>query len=200
MIVTKLVSGGQTGVDRGALEAAIESGFDYGGWVPKGRKCEDGPLEAAFDKMSEMTTVDYLKRTERNVVDSDATVVLCHGMPTGGTRRTVGFCQKHGRPCCIFDLDAGDPDDTPSSNLFDEVVYLAWLCRKDSIILNCAGPRESKSPGIQAEARRIFKYLIGYIRSFDGKLMPTKEAHLANREERERGVGSSLLTSNRDKI
>ena len=185
MIVSKIVSGGQTGADQGALEAALEVGFKYGGWVPKGRKTENGPLDAKFDQMTEMSSADYLKRTEQNVIDSDATVVFTHGEPTGGTKRTVEFARKHKKPCCVFDLDERDPDDPPSSWLFDEVVYLCWLCRKDEIVLNCAGPRESKSPGTQAEVVNLVRRLIGYCA---GKWTPpTQQTNLRFREEREKG-------------
>lgn len=185
MLIAKIVSGGQTGADRGALEAALEHGLDYGGWLPKGRKCEDGPLDAKFDRMTEMKSADYLKRTERNVVDSDATVVFCHGEPSGGTKRTVGFCEKHSKPYWVFDLDRRDPDAPPAVDLDDELEYLCWRCRKDSIVLNVAGPRESKCPGIQAEVKSL---LLRFLRleAMSGKdRKPTEMTWLAEREKRE---------------
>ena len=144
-IPVRVVSGGQTGVDRAALSAARSLGIPYGGWVPKGRITEAGPLEPSFEGMEEMPTKDYLKRTERNVVDSEATVVLCHGEPEGGTRRTVGFAEKHGRRCLVIDLD-GDRTAAHAA--------LLGLMLRDCYEgrINFAGPRESKRPGIGAEA------------------------------------------------
>ena len=105
-MVTKVVSGAQTGVDRGALDAAIDASCPYGGWVPKGRRSEDGCVPARYSAMSETSSANYLKRTEQNVVDSTATVIPCHGAPTGGTLRTVEFCRKHSRPCWRADPDS----------------------------------------------------------------------------------------------
>lgn len=107
-IPVKIVSGGQTGVDRAALDAARAAHLPYGGWLPKGRLTEEGPLPEEYVGMSEMPTKDYLKRTEKNVVDSDMTVVVCRGEPEGGTKRTVGFAEKHGRPCRVCDLERDD--------------------------------------------------------------------------------------------
>lgn len=140
-----VVSGGQTGVDRAALSAARSLCIPYGGWLPKGRITEAGPLEPSFEGMKEMPTKDYLKRTERNVVDSEATVVLCHGEPEGGTRRTVGFAEKHGRRCLVIDLD-GDRAAAQAALLG---LMLRDCCEGR---INFAGPRESKRPGVGAEA------------------------------------------------
>src|SRR5574344_1431456 len=93
-----IVSGGQTGVDRAALDAAISLGYPYGGWLPKGRLAEDGPLPDSYVGMQEMPTKNYIRRTEQNVVDSDLTIVICHGTPEGGTTRTIDFCVKHSKP------------------------------------------------------------------------------------------------------
>lgn len=105
-MISKIVSGAQTGVDRGALDAAIEASCPYGGWIPKGRRSEDGGVPARYTALVESSSANYLKRTEQNVIDSDATLILCHGEPTGGTLRTVEFCKKHNRPCFIDDPDA----------------------------------------------------------------------------------------------
>jgi len=76
MVIAKIVSGGQTGVDRGALEAAVELGFPYGGLVPKGRRAEDGVVPEAFDQMTEAPFESYVYRTEQNVVNSDCTLII----------------------------------------------------------------------------------------------------------------------------
>lgn len=149
-MIARIVSGAQTGVDRGALDAAIEAACPYGGWVPKGRRSEDGCVPARYSAMSETASANYLKRTEQNVIDSTATVILCHGAPTGGTLRTVEFCKKHSRPYWI-----DDPDSPNETDRGMEIRY--WIESEFGdapIVLNFAGPRESKCPGIQEAARR----------------------------------------------
>ena len=81
----KVISGGQTGVDRAALDAAIELGLDYGGSVPKGRKAEDGPIDEKYGKLTELGSLDYRVRTQKNVTDSDATLIITMGRFPGGT-------------------------------------------------------------------------------------------------------------------
>ena len=85
-MISKIISGGQTGADRAALDVAIELGIPHGGWIPKGRKTEAGPLSAKY-RLQEMPTSDYPKRTEQNVIDSDGTMIVCHGPLTGGSER-----------------------------------------------------------------------------------------------------------------
>ncbi len=98
MKIAKIVSGGQTGVDQGALDACRWVKFPYGGWVPKGRRTEAGTLSPIYEDMQEHSSPEYLPRTEANVVDSDATLILTSGKPTGGSKKTVEFAKKHGRP------------------------------------------------------------------------------------------------------
>ena len=184
MLIEKIVSGAQTGVDRAAIDAAIEAGVDYGGWLPKGRKAEDGPVDAKYDRLQEMTSADYLKRTEQNVKDSDATMIFCHGAPTGGTKRTIGFCEKWQRPYYVFDLDVYDYDTPPPVWLEDEIEYLCWLCARESIVLNVAGPRESKSPGVYEKVRHIWKGFYRLHGAFKER-SPLSMRHLGLRAERE---------------
>lgn len=161
--IKKVVSGGQTGVDRAALDAAIQAGFEYGGWLPKGRKCEDGPLDAKYDAMSEMASSDYLKRTEQNVIDSDGTLILCVGEPEGGTKRTIGFCEKHGKPYRVVDLNEYDWDMPPPVWTDTEIENIARDAGKFPIVLNVAGPRESKFPGIYGKAFDLMSKVLGYM-------------------------------------
>lgn len=74
----RVISGGQTGVDRAALDVALELGLPCGGWCPAGRRAEDGPIPARYP-LTETAGADYVERTRRNVVEADATLVLCHG-------------------------------------------------------------------------------------------------------------------------
>lgn len=155
--ISKIISGGQTGVDRGALEAALDLGFPYGGYVPKGRRSEDGIVPLEFAAMTEDTRKDYLHRTELNVVNSDAALILSRTRElTGGTKRTVEFCEKHGKPYWI------DNPETP--NEIDRgLEFLYWIeaeFDERGIVLNVAGPRESKEAGIQAATRSFVKRIL----------------------------------------
>ena len=140
-VVQKIVSGGQTGVDRGALDAAIEAGIPAGGWCPKGRRAEDGRIPEIYP-LQETDSADYQVRTERNVVDSDATLILCRGPLTGGTQETQRMALRHGKPLLVIDLD----DPSPAQEVRE------WLVRHGVKTLNVAGPRESHSPGIRKAA------------------------------------------------
>ena len=133
----KIISGGQTGVDRAALDAAILLGIEHGGWCPRGRLAEDGRIPDRY-RLRETDSADYRVRTEWNVLDGDATLILCRGPLGGGTLLTHALAEQHGRPCLVIDLQAPP--------VVEEVVH--WLRRHDIATLNVAGPRESQSPGI----------------------------------------------------
>jgi predicted Rossmann-fold nucleotide-binding protein len=141
----KIISGGQTGVDRAALDAAIALGIPHGGWCPRGRLAEDGPIPDRYE-LRETESSDYPARTERNVLDSDATLILCPGQPAGGTELTVRLARRHRRPCLVVDLDRP----------LDAAKVRRWLRRHKVAILNVAGPRESQSPGV---AQRAIEFL-----------------------------------------
>lgn len=157
MLISKIVSGGQTGVDRGALEAAFDLGFPYGGLIPKGRLAEDGIVPLKFDLMEESSRKDYLYRTEWNVVHSDATLILSRERTlTGGTKRTAEFCEKHGKPYWI--------DNPENPNQTDRgLEFLYWIeaqFGEIGIVLNVAGPRESKAPGIQSATKAFLMRIL----------------------------------------
>ena len=137
----QIISGGQTGVDRAALDAAIELGIPHGGWCPRGRTAEDGIIPDGY-RLRETKSPGYAERTERNVLDGDATLILYRGRLSGGTQLTAQLAEQHGRPCLLVDLDA------PPSR--DEVCR--WLEDHAVETLNVAGPRESQSPGIDVMA------------------------------------------------
>jgi hypothetical protein len=140
--VERIVSGGQTGVDRAALDAAIALGIDHGGWCPVGRKAEDGTIPSHY-RVQETASADYAERTEQNVLDSDATLILCRGEPTGGTALTARLADRNGRPSLLVDLEA-----TPASGDVQR-----WLAENQVRVLNVAGPRESTAPGVAEQAR-----------------------------------------------
>lgn len=144
----RVVSGGQTGVDRAALEASLASGVMCGGWCPAGRAAEDGVIPASYP-LTETPSPDPADRTERNVADSDATLILRRGRPRGGaspgTDLTGRAARRLGRPLLVRDLSL--PVDTGA--------IVTWLRINRIRVLNCAGPRESEAPGIEAQARAL---------------------------------------------
>lgn len=102
IMIRKIISGGQTGADRAALDVAIKMNIPHGGWIPKGRLTEEGPLPDRY-QLKEMTTGSYPKRTEWNVTDSDGTLILTHGELTGGSKLTREYAHKHHKPCLHVD-------------------------------------------------------------------------------------------------
>ena len=150
MAPIRIVSGGQTGVDRAALDAALETGADCGGWCPRERRAEDGPIPPRYP-LRETESADYAVRTRRNVRDSDATLIVVRGMGqvTAGTRLTAEEARRTGRPLLIVDLDViGAPDDAATE-------VARWITENGVATLNVAGPRESKSPGIYRDVRLL---------------------------------------------
>ena len=97
-----ILSGGQTGVDRGALDAALEVGVECGGWCPDGRTAEDGRIPDRYP-LVELEGAGYAERTRRNVEDSDGTLILCVGAPVGGTALTLELCGVLSKPVCLID-------------------------------------------------------------------------------------------------
>ena len=146
--VEKIISGGQTGVDRAALDVALAMGIQCGGWCPKGRRAEDGRIPSRYP-LVEITSPTYAPRTRRNVRESDATLILFRGEPRGGTLLTARTAARLDKPCLSVDLDA------PTA-LADVRV---WLRENAISVLNVAGPRESQSPGITLEATRLLHAL-----------------------------------------
>jgi hypothetical protein len=147
--VRRIVSGGQTGVDRGALDAALNLGVDHGGWCPLGRLAEDGYIPVRY-RLKQCDSADYPVRTERNVLDSDGTLVLHGGDISGGTDFTCRVATRAGRPLLVLDL----------SNAPEVNTVRRWLREHRIEVLNVAGPRESTSPGIAEAARRFVEALL----------------------------------------
>ena len=148
--VRRIVSGGQTGVDRGALDAAIFLGIDHGGWCPRGRLAEDGRIPSRY-KLDETDSSKYPVRTAQNVIDSDGTLILYQSEMLGGTSLTSRLAREHDKPCLAIDL--ADPFDIPAAR--------RWVVEHAIEILNVAGPRESSSLGIADAARSFLVQLLG---------------------------------------
>jgi Circularly permutated YpsA SLOG family/Domain of unknown function (DUF6794) len=152
MKLTRIISGGQTGADQGALDAAIKMGLPHGGWIPKGQLTEDGPLPPHYN-LKEMPTKSYPKRTEQNIIDSDGTVIISHGPLTGGSLLTQELARKHKKPTLHLDLDK-----TPIFLASSEILH--WVKENEVAVLNVAGASASKDPGIHDEVMQIIQGLI----------------------------------------
>lgn len=142
--VQKIISGGQTGVDRAALDFAIERGIPHGGYCPKGRRAEDGQIPNRY-QLVETESEEYSVRTEKNVKESDGTLIFYRRTLTGGTLLTAELCQAKKKPHFIVDLD-NPPEDLPHT-------FNAWLTTRRIRILNIAGSRESSENNIYAKAK-----------------------------------------------
>ncbi|MBK9625418.1 MAG: putative molybdenum carrier protein [Rhodocyclaceae bacterium] len=136
----KIVSGGQTGVDRAALDWAMKHGLPHGGFCPKGRRAEDGVLHEKY-QLQETESSRYLQRTKQNVLSSDGTLILNLGSLNDGSRTTLRIAESIGKPCLVQQLD---DEITPS----DIRRVLDWIRANGIVTLNIAGPRESKRPFI----------------------------------------------------
>lgn len=151
LLLEKIISGGQTGADRAALDAALEAGFPCGGYCPKGRKAEDGVIDDRYP----LEEIDggYAERTRMNVKAADATLVFFSKELSGGTLQTVKYCQHELKPCLRIDITRMD-DHAAIETLAD------FLRCNDVRILNVAGPRASGSPPMYGRVRSVVSGLI----------------------------------------
>jgi hypothetical protein len=149
MLIKKIISGAQTGADRAALDFAIEVGIPHGGWVPKGRKAEDGTIPEKYN-LQEMPTASYPARTEKNVLDSHGTLIISHGNLTGCSLRTKEVADQHNRPYLHIDLTKTNPFIAAGK-------IINWIAAYGIEILNVAGPRASKDPKIYQDTLKVLK-------------------------------------------
>ena len=147
-MIRKIISGGQTGADRAALDAAIQLGLPHGGWIPKGRLTENGSLPDKY-QLAEMPGSSYAQRTEQNVIDSNGTLIISHGQLIEGSDYTRKMAIKHQRPWLHVDLNQ-----TPAFKA--AALIHSWIEENAIEILNVAGPRASKDNQIY---RAVFKLI-----------------------------------------
>jgi Circularly permutated YpsA SLOG family len=188
----KIISGGQTGVDRGALDAALAFEAECGGWCPAGRLAEDGTIPKRYPVM-ELPNSGYAERTAQNVADSDGTLIISKGEPIGGTRETVDRCIEMRKPCLVIDCvsmsiresieaateflkglsSRADANDLPIGQAVTEHLRgssvrggLALSARFGMTVVNVAGPRASQWPEGHETARQIVS---GVLRLLSGQ-------------------------------
>lgn len=149
MPIKRIISGGQSGVDRAALDVALERGILCGGWCPRGRKAEHGRIPDRYP-MQETRSAQYAVRSKWNVRDSDGTLVLTVGEPSGGTCLTIEAAEQRQRPLLVLDL-ALSPDPQVAKD---------WIELHGIEVLNVAGPRESTAPGVITRAAAFLRELL----------------------------------------
>lgn len=147
----KIVSGGQTGADRAALDVALELGIPCGGWCPEGRQAEDGVIDARYP-LQELAGGGYRERTRQNVLDSDGTAIFCFGPPTGGTLSTLEDVREHHKPHLLIDLNEVGLEKVAQQ-------LTAFVAQHQIKKLNVAGPRASTD-------RRIYSAVTTILRQF----------------------------------
>ena len=150
-MIQKIISGGQTGADIAGVDAAIACNVPYGGWLPKGRKTENGPLSDKYTDFQVMALGGYPKRTEQNVIDSDGTVIFTYGKLAGGSYSTKRLAVKHNRPWLHVDLDVVNGA-TPK--------IIDWIIEWDIKVLNVAGKSGSKAPEIHGQVKNIIRQVL----------------------------------------
>lgn len=155
----KIVSGGQTGVDRAALDIAIKLNIPHGGWCPRNRLSEDGVIPAKY-QLAETKSSEYSERTKLNIQDSDGTLIIVPKIDikiTDGTILTIQEAQYTGKPHLIVNI----------SEQIDTLSIIRWTNENNINILNIAGPRESQCPGIYVKSCKVIEHIIKAVISYN---------------------------------
>ena len=166
-MIKKIISGGQTGVDRAALDAAIKLTIPHGGWIPRGRLTENGPLPAEY-LLKETDSSSYADRTEKNVLDADGTLIISRGSLTGGSEYTREMAVRHDRIWLHIDLNQ-IPAFQAAMTIKD------WIIKYNISVLNVAGPRASKDPNIYHDTLSILESVY-YLDLMQGGISETASA------------------------
>jgi hypothetical protein len=151
-MIEKIISGGQTGADQAALDAAIKLGIPHGGWIPKGRLTEGGPLSDKYN-LIEMPTGSYPERTKKNIRESDGTLILSRGRLTGGSGYTEKWAIKYGKPMVHIDLSSVTP-------FAAAVLINDWIVDYDIKVMNVTGPRAGKDSKIYQSTLDIIESVL----------------------------------------
>lgn len=151
-MLKKIISGGQTGADRAALDVAIKFNIEHGGWIPKGRKTEQGPLPMKY-QLAEMETTDYRERTRQNIIDSHGTVIISRGNLTGGSKLTRIYANVLGKPNCYIDL-------LKTEEFEAAMILKSFIMENKILILNVAGPRLSRHPWIYKDVKTVLEVML----------------------------------------
>jgi hypothetical protein len=173
-MLKKIISGGQVGAEQGALDAAIKYSFPHGGWIQKGRKTEDGILPYEY-KLKELKSGAYPNYTERNVINSNGTLIISHGKLKGGSVLPKKLAKKYNRRCLHMDLDK-----TPAFIAASKIN--SWIIEHNIEILNVTGSRTSKDPTIYQDTKYIIEgvILLGLVHAQSGSMITdySKEEYL----------------------
>ncbi len=161
-MIRKIISGGQIGADQAALDVAIKLGFPHGGWIQKGRKTQSGILPEKY-QLKELSTAGFKQRIEQNVIDSDGTVIISHGEPTGGAEYGRKMTDKHHRPCLQVDLKEN------STFVIASKINM-WVLENNIEVLNVTGSRVSEDSTIYKDTLDIVEgaILLGLVQSKPG--------------------------------
>ncbi len=151
-LTLKIISGGQTGVDRAALDAALESGVSAGGWCPEGRQAEDGPIAEKYP-LQELPDGSYKERTLKNVQDSDATIIIYFESISGGTEETLLYCLNEKKPYLLID-GSGITEDSASKRIKQ------FIDENQISRLNVAGPRASKEKRAYEYTKQVITLML----------------------------------------
>jgi len=169
-MVKKIISGGQVGAGQAALDAAIKLGVPHGGWIQKGRKTQSGTLSEKY-QLKEMPTASYKKRIEQNVIDSDGTLIISHGKPTGGSDYNRKMALLHKRQ--LLHIDLAQMNTLQAAKLIN-----SWLALRHIKILNVSGSRTSEDPEIYKATMDILKSAY-YLNQVVNKTRPLDSVHKA---------------------
>jgi hypothetical protein len=155
IVCQKIISGGQTGVDRGALDACLDLSFNCGGWCPAGRLAEDGAIDKKYP-LRETEENEYSARTIKNIEEADGTLIIAPENFSGGTLFTYEIAKKKGKPVLVITPN-------PADNSLKISAIIEWLVSHSIKILNVAGPRESQWPGAWSKSKQLISQLLKLI-------------------------------------